>query len=150
MESKIKSDLINQDDLKSGAQLRTHCQRREYCKMLQYAIKTWLLTLVDIQQVKRNQTKLIDFISADGYICSISWHYSVNAAEQHRTLLVVDLFKRWAKLVLLFKTWETRDIIGLQRMIMVRKMVNLKNRKYISLLFYYCPDKCVSLVMLFA
>ena len=26
-------------------------------------------------------------------------------------------------------------------------MVNLKNLKYISLLFYYCPDKCVSLVL---
>jgi len=23
-----------------------------------------------------------------------------------------------------------------------KKVVNLKNRKYISLLFYYCPDKC--------
>jgi len=28
------------------------------------------------------------------------------------------------------------------------ELVNLKNRKYISLLFYYCPDKCVSLVSL--
>jgi len=23
-----------------------------------------------------------------------------------------------------------------------KKVVDLKNRKYISLLFYYCPDKC--------
>ena len=28
-----------------------------------------------------------------------------------------------------------------------RKMVDLKNRKYISLVFYYCPDECVSLVL---
>ena len=26
----------------------------------------------------------------------------------------------------------------------------LKNRKYVSLVFYYCPDKCVSLVLLLA
>jgi len=30
------------------------------------------------------------------------------------------------------------------------KMVDLKNRKYVSLVFYYCPDKCVSLVLLLA
>ena len=30
------------------------------------------------------------------------------------------------------------------------KMVDLKNRKYISLVFYYCSDKCVSLVLLLA
>ena len=29
----------------------------------------------------------------------------------------------------------------------LKKMVNLKNRKYISLVFY-CSDKCVSLVLL--
>ena len=29
-------------------------------------------------------------------------------------------------------------------------MLNLKNRKYISLVFYYCLDKCVSLVLLLA
>ena len=51
----------------------------------------------------------------------MSWHYSVNLAEQHRKLLVVDSFKRRLKRVLLFKTREGRDIIGLQRMIMVRK-----------------------------
>jgi len=32
----------------------------------------------------------------------------------------------------------------------VEKMVDLKNRKYISLIFYYCPDKCVNLVLLLA
>jgi len=64
---------------------------------------------------------LIDFISDDDCDCSISWHYSVSAAEQHRKLLEVDSFKRWSKRVLLFKTWEDRDIIVLQRMIMVRK-----------------------------
>ena len=31
-----------------------------------------------------------------------------------------------------------------------KKVVDLKIRKYISLLFYYCPDKCVSLVLLLA
>jgi len=31
-----------------------------------------------------------------------------------------------------------------------KKMVYLNNRKYISLVFYYCPDKCVSLVLLLA
>ena len=31
-----------------------------------------------------------------------------------------------------------------------KKMVNLKYLKYISLLFYYCPDTCVSLVLLLA
>ena len=81
------------------------------------------MILVYLQQVKSNPTKLIDFISDDDCNCSISWHYSVNAAEQHSKLLEVDSFKRWPKWVLLFKTGECRDIIGL---------VNLKNRKYIS------------------
>ena len=31
-----------------------------------------------------------------------------------------------------------------------KKMVDLKKRKYISLVFYYCPDKFVSLVLLLA
>jgi len=35
-------------------------------------------------------------------------------------------------------------------MIMVRKNGRFKNRKYISLLFYYFPDKCVSLVLVLA
>jgi len=60
------------------------------------------------------------FISYDDCDCSISWHYSVNACEQHRKLLEVDSFKRSPNIVLLFKTWVGRDIIGLQRMIMVR------------------------------
>ena len=42
------------------------------------------MTLVDIKQVKSNRTKLIDFISDEDCDCSISWHYSVNACEQHR------------------------------------------------------------------
>jgi len=63
--------------------------------MLQFAIKTRLMTLVYLQQVKSIRTKLIDFISDDDCSCSISWHYSVNAAEQHRKLL--DSFKRWPK-----------------------------------------------------
>jgi len=33
---------------------------------------------------------------------------------------------------------------------MVRKNGRFKNRKYISLVFYYCPDKCVNLVLLLA
>ena len=37
---------------------------------------------------------LIDFISDDGFDCSISWHYSVNTAEQHGTLLEGVSFKR--------------------------------------------------------
>ena len=48
------------------------------------------MTLVDQQQVKSNETKLIDFISDGGCDCSSSWHYSVNAGEQHRKLLDVD------------------------------------------------------------
>ena len=57
------------------------------------------MTLVDQQQVKSNETKLIDFISDDGCDCSSSWHYSVNAGEQHRTLSEVDSFKRRSKRV---------------------------------------------------
>ena len=45
-------------------------------------------------QFKSNRTNLIDFIFDDGFYCSISWHYSVNAAEQHSKLLEVDSFKR--------------------------------------------------------
>ena len=52
------------------------------------------MTLVYLQKVKSNRTKLIDFVSDDDCNCSISWHYSVNAAEQHRQLLEVDSFKR--------------------------------------------------------
>ena len=52
------------------------------------------MVLVYLQQVKSNPTKLIDFISDDDCNCSISWHYSVNAAEQHSKLLEVDSFKR--------------------------------------------------------
>ena len=89
-------------------------------EMLHSAIKTWIMTLVYLQQVKSNQTNLIVYISDDYCDCSISWHYSVNVAEQHRKLLEVDSFKRWPNKVLLFKTWEGRDIIGLQSMIMVR------------------------------
>ena len=54
---------------------------------------------------------MIDFISDHECDCLISWYYSVNAAEQQKKLLEVDLFK----------TWEGRDIIGLQRMTMVRE-----------------------------
>ena len=32
----------------------------------------------------------------------------------------------------------------------LKKKIDLKNRKYISLLFYYCSDNCVSLVLLLA
>jgi len=77
-----------------STQLRTHCQRRGYFKMLQSAIQTWPMTLVYIQ-VKSNRTKFIDSISDDDYDCSSSWHYSVNISEQHRKLLEVDSFKRW-------------------------------------------------------
>jgi len=52
------------------------------------------MLFVYLQQVKSNRTKLIDYIFDDECDCSISWHYSVNAAEQHRKLLEVDSFKR--------------------------------------------------------
>jgi len=52
------------------------------------------MTLVYLQEVKSNRTKLIDFISDDDCDCSSSWHYSVNVAEQHGKLLEVDAFKR--------------------------------------------------------
>ena len=89
--------------------------------MLQSAIETWPVPLAELRQVFSNRTELIDYISDDDCDCSISWHYSVNACEQHRKRLEVDSFKRWAKRVLLFNTWEGKDIIGLQRMIMVRR-----------------------------
>ena len=82
-----------------STQLCTHCQRRGHFNMFKSAIKTWLMTLVDLQQVKSNETKLIDFISDDGCDCSSSWLYSVNAGEQHRTLSEVDSFKRRSKRV---------------------------------------------------
>ena len=69
-------------------------QRGEHFKMLQSAIETWLMALVYLQQVKSNQTKLIDFISDDDCDCSSSWHYSLNAAGQQSKLLGVDSFKR--------------------------------------------------------
>jgi len=68
---------------------------------------------------------LIDFISDDGCDCSSSWHKYVNAAEQHRYLLEVDSLKSRQKRVLLFKTGEGRDSIGLQRMIRFRKNGNI-------------------------
>ena len=37
---------------------------------------------------------MIDFISDDECECSITWHYSMNAAEQYIKLLDVDSFKR--------------------------------------------------------
>ena len=39
----------------------------------------------------RSTASLKQLISDDGCDCSISWHYSVNAAEQHRQLLEVGL-----------------------------------------------------------
>ena len=39
---------------------------------------------------KATKHKLIDFISDDGFDCSISWHYSVNAAEQQ----MIEALKR--------------------------------------------------------
>ena len=81
-----------------------------------------------------SRIKLIDFISDDDCDCSISWHHSVNAAEQHRKLLEVDSFKRWPKRVLLFKTLEIRDILGLQKMIMVRKNGKLKKKYFVTIL----------------
>jgi len=47
---------------------------------------------------------MINLISDEGCDCSISWHYSVNASEQHMELLEVCSFKHWPKRVLLFKT----------------------------------------------
>ena len=48
------------------------------------------MTLLDLHQVNSVRTKLIDFISEYDFYCSSSWHYSVNAGEQHRQLLEVD------------------------------------------------------------
>jgi len=84
------------------------------------------MTLVDIQKVKSNRTKLIGFISDDDCDCLSSWHYSVIAEEQQRKLLEVDSFKCWP----------------------FEKLVDLKNRNCISSVFYYYPDKYVSLVLL--
>ena len=50
----------------------------------------------------------------------------------------------WPKRVLLFKTREYRDLIGLQRMIMVRK-----KSKYIFIVFYNGPDKCIYVSLVF-
>ena len=101
------------------------------------------MTLVDLQQVKSNETKLIDFISDDGCDCSSSWHYSVNAAVQHRGRFIqtqtetsIAIQKRRGQAYYR----DTKDDNG------SNELVNLKI--YISLLFYYCPDKCVSLVLL--
>ena len=73
------------------------------------------MTLVDLQQVKSVRTKLIDFISEYDCYCSSSWHYSVNAGEQHRKRLEVDSFKRLPKRVLLFKQerMETDIVINI-------------------------------------
>ena len=45
-------------------------------------------------------------------------------------------FKRWPKWVLLFKTWEGRDIIGLQNMIVDRKNDKFKKSKIYFVTFF--------------
>ena len=63
----------------------------------------------------------------------------MNAAEQHRTVFIQT-------------QTENRKGQGYYRVAKVdngsKKMVNLKHRKYIALVFYYYPVKCVSLVLL--
>jgi len=49
---------------------------------------------VHLQQVKSNITKFIEFVSDGDCDCSISWHYSVNVAEQHGMLLEGGSCKR--------------------------------------------------------
>jgi len=89
--------------------------------MLQFAIKldSWYWYIYS--KLKATELNWLIWFLMMTVNCSISWHYSVNAAEHHRKLLEVDSFKGWPKRVLLFKTWQGKDIIGLQRMIMVRK-----------------------------
>ena len=41
---------------------------------------------------RSNRTKLINLISDDGCDCSISWHYYVNVAEQHRQVTLTGRF----------------------------------------------------------
>jgi len=74
--------------------------------MFKAAIKTWP-TIGVIYTANLKQHNYIDIFSDDGFDCSISWHYSDNAAEQRGKLLEVGLFKRWSKRVLLFNTWES-------------------------------------------
>ena len=64
-----------------STQLRTHCHSREHFMLLHFA------------------TKLIHLISDEGCDCSISWHYSVNAAEKSIAIqnMRVQRFDRAAK-----------------------------------------------------
>ena len=48
------------------------------------------MTLVYLQQVKRDQTKLIDCIFEDDCDCSIDFLALFCATEQHRKLLELD------------------------------------------------------------
>ena len=59
------------------AAVYTFSSQREYFKMFKSARKTWPNYRGNLQQVKSNITKLIDFISDNVCDCSISWHYSV-------------------------------------------------------------------------
>ena len=79
---------------------------------------------------------MINLISDDGCDCSISWHYYLNAAEQHRKLLEVGSFKHYHDRVV-------KDDTG------SKELVNLRNRKTFIKDFINGPDKCiyVSLVL---
>ena len=37
---------------------------------------------VDLQQVESNKSRLMEFVSDSGFVCSLSWQYLVNAVEQ--------------------------------------------------------------------
>ena len=93
---------------------------------------------------------MINFISDYGFDWSMSWHYSVNAAKHQQKLLEVGSFKRWPKRVSVFEIWEGRgcaraakDDNGLKYLVVWKK-----NGNYILLVFYYCPDKYFSLLVM--
>ena len=83
------------------AAVYTFSSQRGYFKMFKSAIKTWPNYRGNLQQVKSNITKLIDFISDNVCDCSISWHYSVNAFEYQGQLLAVSSIKCWPKRLLI-------------------------------------------------
>jgi len=119
---------------KNAATYTLSSQRREPFKMFKAAIKTWP-TIGVIYTANLKQHNYIDIFSDDGFDCSISWHYSDNAAEQRGKLLEVGLFKRWSKRVLLFNTWESmcKDDNGSNEMV-IYKIKNTFRQCYIIIL----------------
>ena len=49
---------------------------------------------VDLQQDESSKSRLMEFVSDGGFVCSFSWQYSVNAVEQQGKLLEIGSFKR--------------------------------------------------------